>query len=116
MTPEENDELMVEFMEDYVDAHYLSLSKSSTGNEQQQFFVRKDDIIYDAGHRLLLDIPMVYSMIPKESSELHGQIKRLVDDMKEFATKPPNLYEILKFRSRLDNIAEECEVELERLQ
>jgi hypothetical protein len=95
---------MQEFMEDYVDAYRMP------GME----IVTLEDIIKHAGHRLLTDIPKVYSMIPKESSELHGHIKRLVKDMQTFATKPPNLYEILQFRSRLDNIAEECDIELEK--
>jgi hypothetical protein len=94
---------MQEFMEDYVDAYRMPGIKRVT----------LEDIIKHAGHRLLTDIPKVYSMIPKESSELHKHIKRLVDDMNEFAVNPPNLYKILQLRSRLDNIAEECDIELE---
>jgi len=94
---------MQEFMEDYVDAYRPPGTHSG----------KLENIIKHARHRLLTDIPKVYSMIPKESL-LHLQITTLVDEMKTFAIKPPNLYEILQFRSRLDNIAEEREVELEK--
>lgn len=96
-------ELEKEFMEDYVDAYGL---QSVTGR------VTLKDIFAHARCRLPKDMETVRSMIPTASG-LHEPMQRLETDLEKHR-KPLNLYEILQFRSRLDNIAEERDVELER--
>lgn len=96
-------ELEKEFMEDYVDAYELP---SETGR------VTLNNILTHARCRLSKDMETVRSMIPTASG-LHEPMQRLETDLEKHR-RPLNLYEILQFRSRLDNIAEERDVELER--
>ena len=74
--------------------------------------VTLNNILTHARCRLSKDMETVRSMIPTASG-LHEPMQRLETDLEKHR-RPLNLYEIVQFRSRLDNIAEERDVELER--